>query len=341
MATLGTNIGTTTVSSVAAYFSSDSAAHQAVNDLKTAGFNSSQIGYAARPGGIDTDNYSAGEYGGNAAAGDPTSVNYGNTNRVASTTKAKAEGTWDKIKNFFEGNEPEPYADERARNSTDSHEITARGTTTGATTTPYDDYNANDLQGTFNDLSVSESRSRYFGHRLGYAEGGAIVTVRANGREAEAEEILVRNGGDIGNDADNYAYPESTQTTAEGGNQRIQLLGEVLRVHKERINRGEVRLRKEVITETQTIQVPVTREELVLERVPVDSTTPVSGTIGAESEIRIPLSEERAAVDKQTVVREEVVAGKRQVEEVHDLDSEVAHEELRVEDSTGSTTNKY
>jgi uncharacterized protein (TIGR02271 family) len=35
------------------------------------------------------------------------------------------------------------------------------------------------------------------------------------------------------------------------------------------VNRGEVRIRKEVLTTTQTIEVPVTREELVVERVPV------------------------------------------------------------------------
>ena len=45
-------------------------------------------------------------------------------------------------------------------------------------------------------------------------------------------------------------------------------IGEILRVHKERISRGEVRLRKEVVTEHQNIEVPRTREELVVERIP-------------------------------------------------------------------------
>ena len=55
---------------------------------------------------------------------------------------------------------------------------------------------------------------------------------------------------------------------------RVQLFGEVLRVHKERISRGEVRVRKDVVTENQTIEVPVTREELVLERVSVSGKHP-------------------------------------------------------------------
>jgi uncharacterized protein (TIGR02271 family) len=102
------------------------------------------------------------------------------------------------------------------------------------------------------------------------------------------------------------------------------------------ISRGEVRLRKEVVTETQTVQVPVTREELVIERRPVDQATPATGSIG-ESEIRIPLSEERASVDTSTVVREEVAVGKKPIQEVRDLTGKVRREELVVEDPTKRT----
>jgi uncharacterized protein (TIGR02271 family) len=99
------------------------------------------------------------------------------------------------------------------------------------------------------------------------------------------------------------------------------------------VNRGEVRLRKEVITKNQNIQVPVQREELVVEHRPASSAEPVSGNIG-EEEIRIPLSEERASLDKSTVVREEVNVSKKPVEEVRDLTGEVRHEELVVDDQT-------
>jgi len=46
--------------------------------------------------------------------------------------------------------------------------------------------------------------------------------------------------------------------TARGA-QRLELLKEVLQVNKRRVQTGEV-TRKEVITEMQTVQVPVTRE---------------------------------------------------------------------------------
>jgi uncharacterized protein (TIGR02271 family) len=113
---------------------------------------------------------------------------------------------------------------------------------------------------------------------------------------------------------------------------RVQLFGEVLRVHKERISRGEVRVRKDVVTENQTIEVPVTREELVLERVAVSPNTPASSaSIGRAQEIRVPLSEDSVRVEKQPVVREEVMVGKREVSDVARVADEVRHEELRVD----------
>jgi uncharacterized protein (TIGR02271 family) len=99
------------------------------------------------------------------------------------------------------------------------------------------------------------------------------------------------------------------------------------------VSRGEVRLRKEVTTSTQTVEVPVTREELVLERVPVSGQIPATDAAFDSKEIRIPLSEEHATVSKQAVVREEVRVGKKQVTDVETLDEQVRHEDLRVDQS--------
>lgn len=119
---------------------------------------------------------------------------------------------------------------------------------------------------------------------------------------------------------------------------RVQLFGEVLRVHKERISRGEVRVRKDVVTENQTIEVPVMREELVLDRVAVSPNTPASSaSIGRSQEIRVPLSEDSVRVEKQPVVREEVMVGKREVPDVAQVGGEVRHEELRVDSDLDKT----
>lgn len=305
---------------IAAFFENSTNAREAVQALHEAGFSSAHIGVAHR-----------GAYGSSTAETAGSAIN-------TTRTKTKEEGfsTWDKIKHWFAGDEPEPYADERTRGELASHEIIDPETASG--------YPSSDLQGSFRNLDIEDDRSRYFSHRLGRGSDSAVVTVKAGDRRTQAEDILTRYGGDLASNASTYDYgdTEPTDTTASAvgreayrdeSAENIQLLGEVLRVHKDRVNRGEVRIRKEVVSETQTVQVPVTREELVIERRPVNEAAATDGTIG-ETEIRVPLSEERASLDKATVVREEVSVGKRPVEEVRDVSGEVRHEELVVDDNT-------
>jgi uncharacterized protein (TIGR02271 family) len=163
--------------------------------------------------------------------------------------------------------------------------------------------------------------------------GGIFVSVHGESA-ANAEQILVRNHGEIERDFSSFQAAAGRTDTARQGfrdqGQRIQLLSEVLRVRKDRIQRGEVRLRKEVVTETQNVQVPVTREELVVERIPGEG-RPATGAVGSQKEIRVPLSEERASVEKVPVVREEVRVGKREVEDTRNLSDKTRREELRVE----------
>src|SRR5690606_14552701 len=78
---------------------------------------------------------------------------------------------------------------------------------------------------------------------------------------------------------------------------------------------GEVEVRKEVITERQTIDVPVEREEVVVKQHSTSATRADGGPIGDEEEIRIPVKEEHARVDKETVSRGEVSAEKRTVQD--------------------------
>lgn len=303
---------------VVGYFEDATDAARAVEALRDAGFTSAHIGMAHRGDSSSTSTFSE------------------KTGSAAHTAGEKAAGTWEKIKHFFEGGDAvEPYADERTRGDLASREITPdpdnRYTGSG--------YGASDLSGSLSGLSVPEEHSRYFGHRMSSSERGAVVTVNAGDRADEARAILLQEGGDLGENAATYDYSQadsdySQSARSEGVQNNIQLLGEVLRVHKDRVSRGEVTLRKEIITETQTVQVPVTREELVIERRAVDDNRPATGTIGESQEIRIPLTEERANIDKSTVVREEVAVGKKPVEEVRDLTGEIRHEELVVDDQT-------
>ena len=117
---------------------------------------------------------------------------------------------------------------------------------------------------------------------------------------------------------------------AEHG-ERLELKEEELRARKQVVETGEVGVRKEIVTETQTLAVPVTHEEVVIERHPVAGERPVSGDIGEGEEIRVPVMEERVTVEKQPVVTEEVVVGRRQVQETERVSDTVRREEARVE----------
>jgi uncharacterized protein (TIGR02271 family) len=290
---------------VVGYFPSQASAESAISALKQAGFQQNQIGVAARSAQ------------GMASSGSSTAYKAGKT----------AGGAWESVKNFFGGNTAEPYAGEATKETFNDHILTP------------EDYGSDDVHESLAGLSVPAEHARYFGHRLGSANEGAIVTVNAEGREEEVIGIIEANGGDIGDELDNYDY--GTEAPKATDAQNIQLYGEVLRVHKDRVSRGEVRLRKEVTTTTQTVEVPVTREELVLERVPVSGQVPATGAAFDSKEIRIPLSEERATVSKQAVVREEVRVGKKQVADVETLDEQVRREELTIDqdikDGTGRT----
>jgi uncharacterized protein (TIGR02271 family) len=120
------------------------------------------------------------------------------------------------------------------------------------------------------------------------------------------------------------------QDTGTEGEQAIKLREEQLRVQKQPVETGEARLRKEVVSEQKSIDVPVTREEVYVERRP-GSGEPSATPIGEGETYRVPVREEQVTVEKQPVVREEVALGKRQVQDTQQVSDTVRREEARVE----------
>ncbi len=113
---------------------------------------------------------------------------------------------------------------------------------------------------------------------------------------------------------------------------RMRLREEQLNVNKERVQSGEVDIRKDVISEDRTINVPVTHEEAFIERRPVTDASITDNTpIGEGETIRVPLSEEQVNVSKSTVVTGEVEIGKRAVTENQRVSDTVRREEARLE----------
>jgi uncharacterized protein (TIGR02271 family) len=159
--------------------------------------------------------------------------------------------------------------------------------------------------------------------------GGILLTVNAASRAQQARQILQSCGADLETMGTSVMGSTSTGEDQE----RLELREEELRAEKERVEAGEVRLRKEVVKEKKTIEVPVTREEVVVERHPV-SGHPADRDVGTDEEIRIPVMEEKVRVEKTPVVKEEVTAKKRTVQETREVSDTVKREEAYV-DHTG------
>jgi uncharacterized protein (TIGR02271 family) len=111
----------------------------------------------------------------------------------------------------------------------------------------------------------------------------------------------------------------------------IELREEELRVEKERVEAGEVRLRKEVVEENKTIDVPVTREEVVVEKRSVGGRRPASGQVGEDEEISVPVMEEQVEIEKTPVVREEVSLKKQQVQGTRQVSETIKRAEAWVD----------
>ncbi len=273
---------------IIAFFEDRDDAYAAISELRDRGFTTDQIGLMT---------------GSNVR--DDSSIAAHSTANATSNIRGD-EGFWQKVKDFFTG---------------DEHN---------------ESYDYND---SVSGMSWDQSRSEFY--RGGIERGGALVSVTGDRLEV-AREILERSGGDLRESGFESSITNRTSGLAGGDldreqnlradqDYRIQLRGEILRTYRERVQRGEVRLRKEVVTENQTVEVPVTREELVVERVAPTNASANAGEIGTDQEIRVPLSEEQVRVEKQPVVNEEVRVGKRAVQRNERVSDNVRHEELRVD----------
>jgi uncharacterized protein (TIGR02271 family) len=124
---------------------------------------------------------------------------------------------------------------------------------------------------------------------------------------------------------------ETARTGTEDAN--IQLREEALKVGKREVEYGGVRLRKIIRTETVNQPVELSREEIVIERVPVSGEQQAATTDMKfdEQEIYIPLRREEPVIEKTTRTREEVHVGKRRETERENVQGEVRREDVEIE----------
>ncbi len=101
---------------------------------------------------------------------------------------------------------------------------------------------------------------------------------------------------------------------------------------------GEVFIRKEIVTEERTITVAVQREEVVIERRSLRAQGTAPGEpigklveLAAGETIRIPIREEQVVIEKLPIVTEELIVGKRKVQETRHFSETVRREVPHIE----------
>lgn len=193
---------------------------------------------------------------------------------------------------------------------------------------------AGGLIGALVGLGIPEEEAAYYDEQ--FKHGRTIVTVKAGAHAAKAHSIL--------DDTNAYDYDRKDSDYAKNpaAKQRLDASGkmvarkEVLDVDKHVETAGAATVRKEVHTDTKQVEVPVRREELVVERTAMDGreTGPIRG--GTEEE-RIVLKQEEVDVSKRTVAKEAVAVGKRTVGGTQTIDAELKEEEIHVEKDVRTT----
>jgi len=107
---------------------------------------------------------------------------------------------------------------------------------------------------------------------------------------------------------------------------KLSLKKEELDISKNRVQKGDVEIGKEIIEEHKKVDVPVKREEVVIERRSLNNQASDS-PITSEETIKIPVSEEKVNVGKHTVITGEISAHKREIENTEHIDETLKREE--------------
>ncbi|WP_018332638.1 DUF2382 domain-containing protein [Actinomycetospora chiangmaiensis] len=177
------------------------------------------------------------------------------------------------------------------------------------------------------ELSVEEEK-QLFDH-YGVEYGGDTATARTPDDARGKDEAAGTRRGAVGHDTSGPTTDEA-MTRSE----------EELHVGTETRERGRARLRKYVVTETVTETVPVSREEVRVEREPITEENAAAAHDGpaiSEEEHEVVLHEERPVVGKETVAKERVRLGTETQRDHEQVSEEVRKEHIETPDEAADT----
>lgn len=157
------------------------------------------------------------------------------------------------------------------------------------------------------------------------------------------ELIIDRQGKELSDwKSEEYEGWNKFDALKTSGDIEIPLHEEELQAHKTAHKTGEVRLNRIVHTEVQSFSIPVTKEEVVIERTPGSPTSESTEDKRAftEQSTSIPLMEEEVEISKRQKVRETVHAKKVVHTEQREVSGEIRSEDLEVETNEEPSSGK-
>jgi uncharacterized protein (TIGR02271 family) len=172
-------------------------------------------------------------------------------------------------------------------------------------------------------LSQNDEAELYRHYGLDYSEHRSDSGLPAGERD--------RNDDGVDDEVQN---PVGRDTSGPTTDQAMTRSEEELQVDTQTRERGRARLRKHVVTEQQTVTVPVQREELRVEREPITDANRDAATSGpaiSEEEHEVTLREEEVVVDKRAVPKERVRLDTETVTDERQISEEVRKEHIEVD----------
>src|SRR5687768_10793598 len=162
---------------------------------------------------------------------------------------------------------------------------------------------------------------------------GAEVLLNETAYKIMSSSYRVDNAGAYEAKPSNIITEERQQ---EEEKTTIPLIEERLNVSK-KTSTTQYTITKEPVTDKKTMEVPVTHEELVVEKRPPKDSASAQGPVKSKTEIKVPLMREEVEVTKEPFVKEEVVVKKKPVTETRTVSDTVTSERINM---SGAATGR-
>jgi len=186
-------------------------------------------------------------------------------------------------------------------------------------------------------LSREEEAQLYDYYGLSYATSGYESGVQsAAGQQFRSTNDVEADFGGTNAGFGNEGYDTSGPTTDNA----MTRSEERVRVGTETVETGRARLRKYIVTENVTQTVPVSREEVRIEREPITEANignAMSGPELSEEEHEVVLHEERPVVQKDVTPVERVRLGTETTTSTETVSAQVRKEQIDIVDETGTS----